>query len=445
MLSSHPYYVIGEEQAVCNGAVYIGDNSLPTNAVDRHFEILKTTATSTVLPLDYKTSVGRVIFRTAEDGTRQGNRLWTIEVSGSQALVCTTLVVQFPQNPDFVALVPLLWLSKRLPTYKHFGDTNKKIHLTFPAVPFGFHKPGNVPLQLTPFLMPLEDLPEALTSMRQHYLDPTIPWFNPWSGHMLANHEQFLEAQSSSVLTMPTSSHMKGLSQFKHLIWSALKAHSDQFFMEFPSHLFTGNIVVQRGSGARIHVELKDGLCDTDNSAQPDHLTHARANESDRLIFVSRYKWDFLWTTVNNLRAYLFNRDEIPDQWWDNFTPLETTRTETWNASSGFFSDRMIHMDSQLTMVKDLERILLSYANANAGGFKAQRTVDERLVAALADDDDDDDDDEEDTELDPDDEVGADVSSMKKSKGDSGVVKVPPAYRHEITIYTDIMNICLER
>ena len=450
-LSSHPYYVFGEKGAICDGAICIADNPLPTNAMDRHYEVLKNTTTSDVLPLAFKTSVDKVVFWAGKDGTRQGNRLWLIHITGFQALNCSALVVLFPSNPDFVALIPVLWLWKRLSTHEHFGDTNESMNLTLPAVPFGFHKPGSVPLQLTPFLMPLEMLPEALTSMRQHYIDPATPWDNPCLKRTLLNHVLLLNAKSSSILA---SSHTGGDSQFKYLVWSALKDYSSEFSMEFPNTLFTGDIVlVHHSSGARIHVELQDGLCHTDGSAQPSRLTHFQANAAGHLIFVSKYKWDFLWTTVKSsdstqdVRAYLFNRDEIPRQWWDNLTQLETTETETWNASSGFFSDRLIHMDNPLAIVTDLARILSSYATTNAGSFKAQKVINEGSMGDIMDeyDENDDDNDGGDIVFDPDDLVDGDVLSMEEPGGDPGPVTAAAALRHEITIYTDLMNICLQR
>ena len=449
LLSSHPYYVRGEEQAVCDGAIYVGKNPLPPNAVDRHYVVLEDTTSSNLLPVDYKTSIGRVIFWTGEKGTRHGVRVWMLRISVPQALACTALIVQFPQNQDFVALVPLVWLRKRLSSLRNWGDMNKDLYFMTPSVPFGFHKPGVIPLQFTPFLMPLRKLPEALNSMRRHYLDPATPWYNPWIRRVIVGQDLLLGAQNSLNLTRQ-SLGMQGDSRLKKLIYTALKTHSTLFSMDFPNHFFTGDIVLlHRNTGTRIHVEFKDGLCHTDNSAQPTRLTHQRANIGDQLYFTSRYKWDFLWTTVasdsaRTAQAYLFSRDEIPDQWWDNLTPLEVTRTETWNAPSGFFfTDRQINMGDPQRMVSDLERILLSFANTHAGSFKAQRPSNDNLVGDLPDAFDEEG--GKDIEFEMDDELETGVPFTKKSKGSQGTVVAANAFRHEITVYTDIMNVCLQR
>ena len=104
-------------------------------------------------------------------------------------------------------------------------------------------------------------------------------------------------------------------------------------------------------------------------------------------------------------------------------------------------------MDNLLVMVIDLARILLSYATTNVGSYKAQQVINEGSMGDIEDeyDENDDDNDGGDMVFDPDDLVDGDVLSMEEPGGDPRPVTAAAAFRHETTIYRDLMNICLQR
>ena len=195
--------------------------------------------------------------------------------------------------------------------------------------------------------------------------------------------------QRRSTLEPDFAPWRKGLKEIRRL-YQAFRKYSQDFRIEFvriaPLNGDFKIIYTEDGVRRAVFVEMKSEHC----RVSGDMLEHAQAalGYTQRAIFTWKANWDYIFTHIDQDRAILIPRDEIPKEWWNAAISTDRSFQLQWPAQKPF-EHYMIDLSSKRGSVRDLEGVLRR-RQSETGSMRAQNTIDIDVDTDRVDDESDD-------------------------------------------------------
>ncbi|KAL8799106.1 MAG: hypothetical protein Q9182_006139 [Xanthomendoza sp. 2 TL-2023] len=312
-----------------------------------------------------------------------GNVVWHFQLSRDQCRTSQFIILMSFQEPAYVALIPMTYISQRLKRSPAGGKMEQR-----PAAFQVEHqrgreensvarREGTVTIQdhcrplwtlhpiagfapeLAPFMLPLARLDQALENIYQYTIGAAKEWINEHTGASYTVPRPVVYNPSVLEPSQPTKTTVH--TQLVHF-HRAFQNCSTTFRVEFVDvlPLLADFKLVDLRDGTQIFVEAKLGQCAfvLGNKKSSNYMYHMQytqttANEG-RLVFTWKVQWDFLYTEFGH-QALFIPRDMIPSTFWQ-----ERTNAKVWWPEDTLDSLRsfVVNQSSASQMVADMERIL---------------------------------------------------------------------------------------
>ncbi len=154
--SSNPNFLTSFDGGACDCGVWVGEEPLAGSNTDKLFKLRNSHLTA-IVPLDIKTAIPKADLK--------GNIIWAMTFTVKQYHLCGAIILTSPYEPDFVALIPMEYIRRRM-GQALLGDC--RLEMAFkgvrpawtllPLPPF--------PPEIAPYMMPLGQLGNAIAGIR---------------------------------------------------------------------------------------------------------------------------------------------------------------------------------------------------------------------------------------------------------------------------------------
>ena len=105
--------------------------------------------------------------------THYGTARWSLSLTPQQMRTCQALIITTPKEPDFVILLPAHYIRQKKEAHKD-GSANFFTRGFRPL--WTLHPLPAFPPELTPFVLPLSELGQAVADMRDYITGAANEW-----------------------------------------------------------------------------------------------------------------------------------------------------------------------------------------------------------------------------------------------------------------------------